>query len=202
MNARRAEITRETRETHIEVDLNLDGSGQADMATGVGMLDHFLAALARHGRLDLRVRAAGDLAVDEHHTVEDVAIVLGLALKQALGDGQGITRMGHAVVPMDEALALVAVDLGGRGYCVFQGAFQTDRIGELGTDLVRHFLETLAHNASITLHAHVLYGQNDHHKAEALFKALGRALEGATRLDPRLGDAPPSTKGTVEVRDR
>jgi len=202
LKTRRAEITRETRETQVEVQLDLDGSGKADVQTGVGMLDHLLSALARHGRFDLRVRATGDLEVDEHHTVEDVGICLGLAFQKALDGGKGIVRMAHAIVPMDEALALVAVDLSGRGYAVFEGTFRSERIGSLGTDLVWHFLDTLARNGGINLHAQVLHGQNDHHKAEALFKALGRALEGATRRDPRLGDETPSTKGEVEIESR
>ncbi len=193
---------RTTRETEVEVDLDLDGSGQCRVQTGVGMLDHLLAALARHARFDLRVQAQGDLEVDEHHTVEDVAICLGMALREALGEGHGIVRMGHALVPMDEALAQAAVDLGGRPYAICRGEFRGECMGDLGTDLVWHFLESLAANARICLHAEVLYGRNDHHMAEALFKALGRALDMATRPDPRLGDEVPSTKGTVEVEQR
>lgn len=196
---RQAEVTRSTQETWVEVHLDLDGSGQCQVQTGVGMLDHLLAAFARHGRFDLRVQAQGDLEVDEHHTVEDVAITLGTALREALGQGHGIVRMGHALVPMDEALAQVAVDVGGRPYAVCRGEFGSDRIGSMDTDLVWHFLESLAANAHLCLHAAVLYGRDDHHKAEALFKALGRALDAATRPDPRLGGAPPSTKGAVEV---
>ena len=184
------------------VRLNLDGQGIADVQTGVGMLDHLLAALARHGRLDLTVAAQGDLHVDEHHTVEDVGISLGLALQRALGSGLGIVRMGHAVVPMDEALALMAVDLSGRGFAAFQGAFDTPRIGGLGTDLIWHFLDSLARSGGINLHGQILCGQNDHHKAEALFKALGRALDQATRPDPRLAGQVPSTKGKVELQSR
>ncbi len=196
---RRGSVKRITRETQVEVDLDLDGSGQCHVRTGVGMLDHLLAALARHARFDLRVQAQGDLEVDEHHTVEDVAICLGMALKEALGPGHGIVRMGHALVPMDEALAQAAVDLGGRPYAVCRGEFRGERIGDMGTDLVWHFLESLAAHGSFCLHAEVLYGRNDHHMAEALFKALGRALDMATRPDPRLGGEPPSTKGAVEV---
>ncbi|MBC7224344.1 MAG: imidazoleglycerol-phosphate dehydratase, partial [Anaerolineae bacterium] len=156
---RRGEVTRTTNETRVEVHLDLDGSGQCQAQTGVGMLDHLLAAFARHGRFDLRVQAQGDLEVDAHHTVEDVAIALGMALRQALGQGHGIVRMGHALVPMDEALAQVAVDLGGRPYAVCQGEFGGQRIGSMATDLVWHFLESLAANANLCLHAAVCYGR-------------------------------------------
>jgi imidazoleglycerol-phosphate dehydratase len=167
--------------------------------TGLGFLDHMLHALARHARFDLTVRAKGDLHIDEHHTVEDVGIVLGRALAQALGDRTGITRMGHAVVPMDEALALVAVDFGGRGYFVFDGEFSTERIGQVGTSLIPHFLESVAHEGRLNLHARLLAGVDDHHRAEALFKALARALDMATQRDARLGGQVPSTKGTLTV---
>jgi imidazoleglycerol-phosphate dehydratase len=194
---RTATITRKTGETNIEISLNLDGTGQADISTGIGFLDHMLHALARHARFDLTVRATGDLYIDEHHTVEDVGIVLGRALAEALGDRTGITRMGHAIVPMDEALALVAVDLGGRGYFVFDGQFSTDRIGQVGTSLIPHFLESVAHEGRLNLHARLLAGVDDHHRAEALFKALARALDMAVRHDERLAGRPPSTKGTL-----
>lgn len=197
MSTRTATVRRETSETQIEITLNLDGRGSAQTSTGIGFLDHMLAALARHARFDLIVRATGDLQVDEHHTVEDVAITLGQALGKALGDRAGITRMGHAVVPMDEALALVAVDIGGRGYCVFDGAFDTPSIGGMGTSLVRHFFEALAMEARMNLHARLLAGLDDHHRAEALFKALARALHQATRLDPTLGGDVPSTKDFI-----
>lgn len=194
---RTATIHRQTGETDIAVRLNLDGSGQAEAQTGLGFLDHMLHALARHARFDLSIKAVGDLHVDEHHTVEDVGLTLGRALDEALGDRAGLVRMGHAVVPMDEALALVAVDFSGRGYFVFEGCFDTDRIGQVGTSLIPHFFESLAHAARMNLHARLLAGQDDHHRAEALFKALARALEQATRLDPRLGGQIPSTKGTL-----
>jgi imidazoleglycerol-phosphate dehydratase len=197
MSARTATVRRETGETQIEITLDLDGRGRAQIDTGVGFLDHMLAALARHARYDMAVRAAGDLHVDEHHTVEDVGITLGRALSQALGERAGITRMGHAVVPMDEALALVALDIGGRGYCVFEGEFDTPRIGDMGTSLVSHFFESLATEARINLHARLLAGRDDHHRAEALFKALARALHQATRLDPTLGGDLPSTKDYI-----
>lgn len=196
---RTATVTRKTGETDIELTLNLDGSGQAEIATGVGFLDHMLHALARHARFDLTVRAQGDLHIDEHHTVEDVGLVLGRALAQALGDRAGITRMGHAIVPMDEALALVAVDFGGRGYFVFDGSFSTDRIGQVGTSLIPHFFESVAHEGKLNLHARLLAGVDDHHRAEALFKALARALDMATQVDARLSGQIPSTKGTLTV---
>jgi len=199
MGERKSHVERKTEETSIVVDLNLDGQGRAEVHTGVGFFDHMLCALARHGRFDLNLRAEGDLHVDEHHTIEDVAIVLGHALTEALGNCAGIRRMAHAIVPMDEALALVAVDVSGRGYAVIEVEFATPRIGQLSTDLVRHFFETLAHSAHITLHARLLAGRNDHHKAEALFKALGRALDDATRIDERIKEQIPSTKGLIEV---
>jgi imidazoleglycerol-phosphate dehydratase len=196
---RTATVSRKTGETDIEITLNLDGAGQADVDTGLGFLDHMLYALARHARFDLNVRAKGDLHIDEHHTVEDVGIVLGQALTQALGDRTGITRMGHAIVPMDEALALVAVDFGGRGYFVFDGEFSTARIGQVGTSLIPHFLESVAHEGKLNLHARLLAGADDHHRAEALFKALARALDMGTQRDARLGGQAPSTKGTLAV---
>jgi imidazoleglycerol-phosphate dehydratase len=196
---RTATITRKTGETDIEITLNVDGAGQANVDTGIGFLDHMLHALARHARFDLTVQAKGDLHIDEHHTVEDVGIVLGRALAQALGDRTGITRMGHAIVPMDEALALVAVDFGGRGYFVFDGEFSTERIGQVGTSLIPHFLESVAHEGKLNLHARLLAGVDDHHRAEALFKALARALDMATQRDARLGGQVPSTKGTLTV---
>jgi imidazoleglycerol-phosphate dehydratase len=196
---RTATVSRQTGETDIEISLTIDGSGQADIATGVGFLDHMLHALARHARFDLTVRAKGDLHIDEHHTVEDVGIVLGRALAQALGNRAGITRMGHAIVPMDEALAMVAVDFGGRGYFVFDGHFSTDRIGQVGTSLIPHFFESLAHEGRLNLHARLLAGVDDHHRAEALFKALARALDMASQTDARLSGQIPSTKGTLTI---
>jgi imidazoleglycerol-phosphate dehydratase len=196
---RTATVTRKTGETDIKISLNLDGTGQADIATGLGFLDHMLHALAKHARFDLTVRAKGDLHIDEHHTMEDVGIVLGRALAQALDDRKGITRMGHAIVPMDEALAMVAVDFGGRGYFVFDGQFSTDRIGQVATSLIPHFFESVAHAGRLNLHARLLAGADDHHRAEALFKALARALDLATRRDERLAGQIPSTKGTLTV---
>jgi len=193
---RTAIISRTTTETNIMLSLNLDGAGKTNIATGVGFLDHMLRHIAVHGLFDLEVKAAGDLEIDPHHTVEDVAIVLGQAFDQALGDRQGIVRMGSAYVPMDEALAFVAVDLSGRPYAVIQAEWHTPSIGLLPTTLMPHFLESFAFNAKINLHARVEYGRDDHHQAEALFKALGRALDAATRVDSRR-EGPPSTKGMV-----
>ncbi|RMF26995.1 MAG: imidazoleglycerol-phosphate dehydratase HisB [Chloroflexi bacterium] len=197
MSERIAQVGRQTAETTVEVRWNLDGTGQADLTTGIGFLDHMLHHVAVHGLFDLTVRAQGDLHVDAHHTVEDVAIVLGQALDRALGERRGIVRMGHAYVPMDEALAFVAVDLSGRPYAVIEADWEGSTIGELPTSLIPHFLESLAVHGRMNLHARVLYGRDDHHKAEALFKALGRALAAATRLDPRREGRVPSTKGAL-----
>ena len=193
---RQAQITRRTGETSVQVSLALDGTGHYEVDTGLGFLDHMLAQLAAHGLFDLVARAEGDLEIDEHHTVEDVAIVLGQALDEALGDRRGLVRMGQAYAPLDEALAHVVVDLSGRPYTVIEVAFATPALGAVGSDLIIHFLETLAFQARMSLHARVLYGRNDHHKAEALFKALGRALDAATRQDPRRTSVP-STKGVL-----
>jgi imidazoleglycerol-phosphate dehydratase len=193
---RQATISRTTKETSIELALALDGSGQAELHTGIGFYDHMLALFASHGLFDLRVAATGDLHVDEHHTAEDVAICLGRALDQALGDRAGIVRTAHSYVPMDEALGFVAVDLGGRPYCVFDADWRTPRLGGLGTDLIGHIFETLAVHGRLNLHARVPYARNDHHACEALFKALGRALDTATQPDPRRAGVP-STKGVL-----
>jgi imidazoleglycerol-phosphate dehydratase len=192
-----ATISRKTGETEVSVTLGLDGSGKAEIATGIGFLDHMLALVARHGLFDITIRAQGDLYIDEHHTAEDVCICLGQALDRALGERRGIVRTAHSFVPMDEALCLVAVDLGGRPYCVVEADFVTPRVGQLGTDLIAHLFESIATHGRLNLHARVLYGRNDHHKVEGLFKALARALDAATRIDERLGDAVPSTKGTL-----
>ncbi len=195
---RQAEIRRETRETKIHLRLNLDRADAPDLETGVGFFDHMLTALGTHGRFGLYVRAKGDLEVGQHHTLEDVAICLGQAFSQALGERRGIVRMGHAVVPMDEALAMVAVDISGRGHASIEDVFLTGMdIGVLDTGLIRHFLETFASEAKLTLHARLLSGVNDHHKVEALFKALAKALDAATMIDDRRGGDVPSTKGTI-----
>ena len=194
---RSAKIQRKTSETDITLSLDLDGSGQTKIATGVGFLDHMLRHIAVHGLFDLEVQAAGDLEIDAHHTVEDVAIVLGQAFDQALGDRRGIVRMGSAYVPMDEALAFVAIDLSGRPYAVVRAEWHTPTIGALPTSLIPHFLESFAVGARTNLHARVVYGRDDHHQAEALFKALGRALDTATQIDPRRAGSVPSTKGML-----
>jgi imidazoleglycerol-phosphate dehydratase len=194
---RNAEIYRKTQETEIRLNLNLDGNGQYEIETGVGFLDHLLSHVAVHGLFDLTLQAQGDLHVDSHHTVEDCALALGAAFDQALSERRGIARMGSAYVPMDEALAFVAVDLSGRPYVVVQADWQAPSIGQLPTSLIPHMLESFAITARCNLHARVLYGRDDHHQAEALFKALGRALDAATRPDPRRTGRVPSTKGTL-----
>jgi len=196
MSARQTTITRHTNETQITLTLNLDGTGAADIDTGVGFFDHMLHHVAHHGLFDLSVKATGDLHIDAHHTIEDVAICLGRALDDALGDRKGIVRMGYAYVPMDEALARVVVDLSGRPYAIIQADFDTPQMGQMPASLVAHVLESIAFNAHMNLHAAVFYGRDDHHKAEALFKALGRALSAAVAVDPRRGGVP-STKGTL-----
>jgi len=195
MTERKATVARETAETNVRVELNIDGSGQFQITTGIRMFDHLLSHLAQHGVFDIKISASGP---DQHHVVEDVAISLGKAFNQALGKKQGIVRMAHAIVPMDEALAEVAVDIGGRVYSVIEADFSEASIGDLDADLVRHFLVSLASEAKINLHAKVLSGINDHHKAEALFKALARALDTATQIDGRIIGRIPSTKEVIE----
>jgi imidazoleglycerol-phosphate dehydratase len=194
---RTATTERRTTETQVQVTLDLGGSGRCDVSTGIGFLDHMLRHVAVHGLLDLTVRAQGDLEIDPHHTVEDVALALGACLDRALGERKGLVRMGYAYVPMDEALAFVAVDLSGRPYAVIDADWGGPAIGQMPTTLVPHFLESLAVTGRMNLHARVLYGRDDHHKAEALFKALGRALEMAVRVEPRRGGNVPSTKGVL-----
>ncbi len=193
---RHAHIHRKTNETEVTVSLDLDGQGDADVRTGIGFYDHLWRHVAHHGLFNLTIQASGDLDVDEHHTVEDVAIAFGQALNAALGERAGIVRMADAWVAMDEALAHVVVDLSGRPYAVFDAAFSTPKIGALGTSLIPHVFESIAAHGRLNLHARVLYGRDDHHKAEALFKALGRALDAATRIDPRRTGVP-STKGML-----
>ncbi len=197
MSERTAVVKRETAETRIEVRLGLDGTGRFEISTGIGFLDHMLSHIAKHGVFDLLVRAEGDLHVDAHHTVEDCALALGEALAQALGPKAGIVRTGFAYVPLDEALAFCAVDLSGRPYAVVDLRLYGAEVGGLPTDLYQHFLESLAASARMNLHVRVLAGVNDHHKVEAAFKALGRALDAATRVDPRRGGDVPSTKGIL-----
>ena len=192
---RLATITRETGETKVKVTLSLDGQGKFTIKTGSKMFDHMLTHVAQHGLFDINITASG---WDEHHLAEDVAIALGQALNKALGDKKGIVRMAHAIVPMDEALATVVVDLSGRGYPVLDLQFSNKKIGDMESDIIRHFLETFAAEGKMNLHAQVIYGTNEHHKVEALFKALGRALGSATRIDPRIAGRVPSTKGKIE----
>ena len=193
---RAATIDRKTGETDIHLALALDGRGKTDVSTGIGFLDHMLALFAHHGLFDLTVEAKGDLQVDAHHTVEDVAICLGQALDRALENRAGIVRTAHSYVPMDEALGFVAVDLSGRPYAVVEVTWHGSTLGGMDADLVRHFLETVATHGRLNLHARILYGRNDHHQAEALFKALGRSLDTATAVDPRRQGVP-STKGMI-----
>ena len=194
---RTAELKRETQETRVEVSLDLDGMGKHDIVTGLGFLDHMLTHVAVHALFDLRIRAQGDLDVDPHHTVEDVALVLGSTLNAALGDRAGIARMASAYVPMDESLGFVAIDLSGRPFAAVDVTWTGSAVGEVPVTLLEHFFASFAISARANVHARVLYGRDDHHKAEALFKALGRSLDIATRLDPRRGGLVPSTKGVL-----
>lgn len=197
MNDRRAEVSRDTAETNIRAAVNLDGTGRAEVSTGIGFYDHMLTAFAKHGRFDVTVQAKGDLHIDAHHTMEDVAIVLGQAFDQALGDRAGIVRMGDSLVPLDEALIQVAVDISGRPFAVIDLDFVGPMIGEAPTQMVEHVLHSFATAAKLTLHVRQLAGANDHHIAEAAMKALGRALDKATALDPRIAGQVPSTKDTL-----
>lgn len=194
---REAEIHRRTNETDIELTLNLDGTGQYEIHTGIGFLDHMLSHVALHGLFDLSLRARGDLEVDAHHTVEDCGLAFGQAFREALGDRKGLVRVGNSCVPMDDSLAFVAVDFSGRPYAVIQAGWTVPSLGELPTSLITHFFESLAVQARANLHARILYGEDDHHKAEALFKALGRALDQAAQLETRRAGSVPSTKGTL-----
>ncbi len=197
MAERRAKLSRETGETQITVELNIDGTGVYEVDTGNGMFDHLLAQLSRHGLIDIKISAKGDTHVGWHHLVEDVGIMLGRALKEAVGDARGITRMGHTYVPLDEALALTVVDFGGRGYSVIDAPMTDSDLGGLPADLIRHFLESFAREGAFNLHVKVLAGSNNHHKAEAIFKSLARSLRAALTRDDRLGGEVPSTKGTI-----
>ncbi len=194
---RTSSLTRTTSETDIRLTLTLDGSGRADIATGIGFLDHMLTAFARHALFDLTVQATGDLHIDFHHTTEDVGIVLGRALAAALGDKRGIRRFGHALVPMDETLAEAAVDISGRPFLVWDVTFERPKIGEMDTELFEEFFRAFAMNALLTLHVTRRAGRNAHHVAEASFKAVARALRMATEIDPRSADEIPSTKGAL-----
>jgi len=194
---RRASVRRTTKETDVEVRVDLDGAGRASVATGIGFLDHMLDLLARHSRIDIEVKAKGDLHIDHHHTTEDVGIALGQAVKQSLGDMKGITRYADVHVPMDEALTRVAIDVSGRPVLVFQVEFGRDKVGPFDTELVQEWFQAFAMNAAVTLHVATLYGGNDHHIAESCFKGLARALRAAVAIDPRAANEVPSTKGTL-----
>ena len=190
-------VKRKTKETDIEVTVDLDGTGVSAVATGIGFLDHMLDLLARHSRIDIRVKAAGDLHIDQHHTTEDTGIALGQAVRQALGDMKGITRFSDVHVPMDEALTRVAIDISGRPFLAFRVAFGRDKVGAFDTELVREWFQAFAMNAGITLHVETLYGANDHHIAESCFKGLARALRAAVAIDARAVGEVPSTKGVL-----
>jgi imidazoleglycerol-phosphate dehydratase len=194
---RKAALQRTTKETDVEVAVDLDGTGTAEIATGIGFFDHMLELLARHARIDLTVKAKGDLHIDHHHTTEDVGIALGQAVKRALGEMKGITRYASVHLPMDEALTRVALDISGRPFLVFKCEFSRDKVGTFDTELVKEWFQAFAINAGITLHVETLYGSNDHHIAESCFKGLARALRTAVALDERARDEVPSTKGTL-----
>jgi imidazoleglycerol-phosphate dehydratase len=194
---RTASISRDTKETAIAVTVNLDGTGDYAVSTGIGFLDHMIEQLSRHSLIDIALTVKGDLHVDQHHTVEDSALALGEALAKALGDKRGIARYGEAHAPMDETLTRVALDISGRPYCVWKSGFSQPRLGEMDTELFSHWYASFAQTAGITLHLETLYGENNHHIAESGFKALARALRQAVAIDPRKGDAIPSTKGVL-----
>jgi imidazoleglycerol-phosphate dehydratase len=194
---RKASIRRSTKETNVEVVVDLDGAGAASISTGIGFLDHMLELLARHSRIDLTVKAKGDLHIDQHHTTEDIGIALGQAVKQALGDMKGITRYADVHVPMDEALTRVALDVSGRPFLVFNAEFVRDKVGSFDTELVQEWFQAFAMNSGVTLHVATLYGTNDHHIAESCFKGLARALRIALAIDPRAANEVPSTKGSL-----
>lgn len=196
---RQSSVSRLTKETEISVALDLDGSGSADVATGVGFFDHMLTQIARHGHIDLTVKARGDTHIDDHHTVEDVGIALGQCFRKALGDKAGITRYADVAVPMDETLSRCAIDISGRPYLVFRTTFATAKIGTFDTQLVEEWFRAFAFNAGLTLHIETFYGANDHHIAESCFKALARALRQAVAIDPAEAGRVPSTKGVLEA---
>jgi imidazoleglycerol-phosphate dehydratase len=194
---RTASISRATSETAIEVAVDLDGTGAYEIATGIGFLDHMLEQLSRHSLIDIRLKAAGDLHIDQHHTTEDSALALGQAIAKALGDKRGITRFGTAFAPMDETLSRVAIDISGRPFLVWKAEFSQARLGEWDTELIEHWFQSFANEVGLTLHVETLYGRNNHHICESLFKGLARALRQAIEPDPRKRDAIPSTKGTL-----
>ena len=197
MSKRISQVNRKTNETDITLDINLDGTGNYDIKTGNGMFDHLLAQLSRHGLIDINLSAKGDIDVGYHHLVEDVGIVLGRAIQEAVGDASGITRVAHSYVPLDEALALTVVDFGGRGYAVLDLPLTDSDLGGLSGNLINHFLDTLSREGRFNLHVRILSGTNNHHMAESVFKSLARSIRQALRLDDRLGSNIPSTKGTI-----
>jgi imidazoleglycerol-phosphate dehydratase len=194
---RQAKVERNTKETQITVAVNLDGTGSYDVETGLGFLDHMLEQLSRHSLIDLTVRATGDLHIDGHHTTEDTGLAIGEAIRQALGERTGIVRYGNAVVPMDETLTRVALDLSDRPYLIWKVAFNRPKLGDMDTELFREWFQAISQAAGITLHVEVLYGENNHHMIESCFKALARSLRQAVEIDPRRADAVPSTKGVL-----
>ena len=194
---RTASVTRKTNETDISVEVNLDGTGTRQIATGIGFLDHMLDQLSRHSLIDMKIKTVGDLHIDMHHTTEDTGIALGQAISKALGDRKGIRRYAHCYLPMDEALTRAAIDVSGRPYLVWRTEFNAARIGEMDTELFREFFQAFAQNAGMTLHVETFYGFNNHHIAESCFKAVARALRDCIEIDPRMPDAVPSTKGTL-----
>lgn len=196
---RKAHIKRETAETKIEIGIDLDGEGRANIATGIGFLDHMLTLLARHSLIDMLIRAEGDTHIDDHHTAEDIGIALGQAVREALGDKTGITRYADCLLPMDETLSRLALDISGRPFLVFKAEFPTQKIGTFDSELVREWFQAFAMNAGLTLHAECLYGANSHHIAESLFKGLARVLRTAIAIDPRAATRVPSTKGTLSL---
>ena len=195
-NKRTATIHRKTNETDIEITINLDGAGKGDVSTGIGFFDHMLLSFARHGLFDLTVKVKGDLEVDCHHTIEDTGIVLGMAIDEAVGEKKGIKRYGSCILPMDEALVLTAIDLSGRPYLVFDGTFNTDRVGYFDTEMVKEFFYAISYSAGMNLHIKEMYGENAHHIIEAMFKAFARSLDEATRIDRRVTGLP-TTKGAL-----
>ena len=196
MTERIARKTRSTRETDISLELCLDGSGSYEAETGIGFFDHMLSGLARHGLFDLKVKVKGDLEVDDHHTIEDTGIVLGTAIRHALGDKRGIRRYGSSILPMDECLVMTAIDLGGRPYFVFDGAFTSEKVGDMGTEMIREFFYAVSYSCGMNLHMRILQPGNNHHMAEALFKSFAKSLDEATAFDPRITDVL-STKGSL-----
>jgi imidazoleglycerol-phosphate dehydratase len=195
---REAQVARKTRETDIEVRVNLDGAGTYDVSTGIGFLDHMLEQLSRHGLIDLAVRAKGDLHIDFHHTTEDTGIVIGQAVSKALGERRGIKRYAAALIPMDETLTRVAIDVSNRPYLIWKVAFPREQVGEMNTELFKEWFQAFAQNAGVTLHVENLYGENSHHIIESCFKGLARALRDAIAVDPREAGLVPSTKGTLD----